>query len=210
MRKQCDKALNMEREAQREYLAAEEERLSAVDMDAAEFHYEMARKLKFGATELLPVTGKLALGGGGEIVQEQLARNTLADPNTVNVAASADRLTRLDEAGVVAPGLDAAQSIDAANSLEKMLAHQMALCHDQCFRLIAQANELRDNLEKTRLLTSASRMMKSYQDGFLCLNRIRTGGKQTVVVQHVDVRDGGQAVVSAQVKREGAHSDDGG
>jgi hypothetical protein len=198
MSEQSDKALILEREAKREYLAAAEDRLSG-DMDTAEFHYAMAEKLKLGASDLLAVTGELTLAGSGEVVQERLIRNTLAEPNTVNVAASADRVARIDEGGVLALGLDAAQSIDASNSLEKMLAHQMALCHDQSFRLITQANELRDNLEKVRMLNAAARFMKAYQDGFLCLNRIRTGGKQTVVVQHVNVSDGGQAVVAGKV-----------
>jgi hypothetical protein len=37
--------------------------------------------------------------------------------------------------------------------------------------------------------------MSVYQEGLLTLAKLRTGGKQTVVVQHVYVTDGGQAVV---------------
>ena len=51
------------------------------------------------------------------------------------------------EANVVAPALDAAQSIDAGNSLEKMLAHQMALCHAAAFRTISKANNRMDTVE---------------------------------------------------------------
>jgi hypothetical protein len=43
-------------------------------------------------------------------------------------------------------------------------------------------------------------MMAAYQDGLLCLQRLRTGGKQTVVVQHVQVSDGGQAVIAGSMK----------
>jgi hypothetical protein len=43
-------------------------------------------------------------------------------------------------------------------------------------------------------------MMQVYQDGLLALQKIRTGGKQTLVVQHVQVRDGGQAVIAGNVK----------
>jgi hypothetical protein len=36
-------------------------------------------------------------------------------------------------------------------------------------------------------------MMQVYQEGFLTPQMIRTGGKQTLVVQYVHVSDGGQA-----------------
>jgi acyl-CoA thioesterase FadM len=52
------------------------------------------------------------------------------------------------------------------------------------------------SVEAARLTNAAARMMRVYQEAFLTLQKIRTGGKQTVVVQHVQVSDGGQAVVA--------------
>jgi hypothetical protein len=49
-------------------------------------------------------------------------------------------------------------------------------------------------------MNASAQMMDSYQRGLLTLERIRSGGRQTVVVQHVNVSDGGQAVVAGQVK----------
>jgi hypothetical protein len=47
--------------------------------------------------------------------------------------------------------------------------------------------------------------MQMCQEGLLTLQKIRTGGKQIVVVQHVQVSDGGQAVITGSVKSgEGA------
>jgi hypothetical protein len=37
--------------------------------------------------------------------------------------------------------------------------------------------------------------MSVFQDGLLTLQRLRTGGNQTVTVQHVNVAPGGQAVI---------------
>jgi hypothetical protein len=51
-----------------------------------------------------------------------------------------------------------------------------------------------------RLSNAAARMMHVYQEAFLALQKIRTGGKQTVVVQHVQVSEGGQAVITGSVK----------
>jgi hypothetical protein len=56
------------------------------------------------------------------------------------------------------------------------------------------------SLEAGRLMNASAQMMDSYQRGLLTLERIRSGGRQTVVVQHVNVSDGGQAVVAGQVK----------
>ncbi len=36
-----------------------------------------------------------------------------------------------------------------------------------------------------------------------CLDRLRNGGRQTVVVQHVNVAEGGQALVAGKMDREG-------
>jgi hypothetical protein len=43
-------------------------------------------------------------------------------------------------------------------------------------------------------------MMESFQHGMLTIAKVRSGGKQTVVVQHVNVGDGGRAMVAGQVK----------
>jgi hypothetical protein len=93
--------------------------------------------------------------------------DTLGDePTMINVVASE---LRLDYAicvrsGVAELAVDAAESLQAANSLEQILSHQIA----------------------------AARMMQVYQEGLLTLQKLRTGGKQTVVVQHVQVSEGGR------------------
>ena len=48
-------------------------------------------------------------------------------------------------------------------------------------------------------MNASARMMDTYQRALLTLERVRNGGKQTVVVQHVTVAGGGQAVVAGQV-----------
>jgi len=47
---------------------------------------------------------------------------------------------------------------------------------------------------------AAGRMMQVFQEGLLTLQKLKTGGKQTMVVQHVQVSDGGQAVIAGSVK----------
>ena len=52
---------------------------------------------------------------------------------------------------------------------------------------------------EARLSNAAARMMRIFQEGLLTLQKIRTGGKQTVVVQHVQVSEGGQAVIAGSM-----------
>ena len=82
-----------------------------------------------------------------------------------------------------------------------MLCHQMAAAHCAAMKLTASSLDMSGvPVEMARLSNAAARMMQVYQEGLLTLQRIRTGGKQTVVVQHVQVSDGGQAVIAGSVK----------
>ena len=87
--------------------------------------------------------------------------------------------------------------------MEKMLAHQLALAHKAAFKLMDRAMGERDAAQLARLVNAASRMILVYQQGLLALHRIRTGGTQTVTVQHVNVSDGGQALVAGAMQTGG-------
>lgn len=134
--------------------------------------------------------------------------NTLAVPDVVALDASVHRLKLLDRMGLdcAAMALDAADSIKADNSLEKMLAHQLAVAHKAALEIMDKATFQQDVGDKTRLLNLAARMMETYQKGVLTLDRIRSKGEQRIVVQHVYVKDGGQAIIG-NVSREGGGAD---
>ena len=57
--------------------------------------------------------------------------------------------------------------------------------------------------EAARLINASARMFDSFQRGALTLHRLRNSGRQTMVVQHVHISDGGQAVVAGQMKGRG-------
>jgi hypothetical protein len=100
--------------------------------------------------------------------------------------------------------VDAAESAQAGNSLEKMLCHQMAAAHHAAMRLVTRVgNGSQFIVEEARVSNAAARMMQAYQEAFLTLQKIRAGGKQTFVVQHVQVSDGRQAVIAGSVKGGG-------
>ena len=138
-----------------------------------------------------------------------------AHPDWLAHDASRERMDLADKANALTMGLDAAETIQASNSLEKMLAHQMSAAHAMAMETQVQARELLNTYKRTgyihqslsieagRLLNASARMMDSYQHGMLTIQKVRSGGQQTVVVQHVNVGDGGRAMVAGQVKVRG-------
>ena len=110
-----------------------------------------------------------------------------------------------------------------------MLAHQQAVLHRSTLKMAAQLDrrlKVLDNLSPThpetmavtadacRLGNTIGRLTTSFQSGMLALERVRSGGKQHVLVQHihqhVQVQEGGQAMVAGQVKAEGQRKARGG
>jgi hypothetical protein len=118
------------------------------------------------------------------------------------------RIELANDAGVAEIAVETAHSIGARNSVERMLAHQMALAHRSAFLLGRQleaalpkaSTDDNSNLRVTRLATAMCRVMGSYQQATAALQRLRSGGQQTVVVQHVQVSEGGQAIVAGEIK----------
>jgi len=167
----------------------------------------------------VPVEAPVRAVGGELVPAEDFATktlpailDTLVSPDAVAADASRDRLDLLKEAGTLEAALDTADSIQAADSLERMLAHQMATAHAMAMRAAKVMGQELDSAERhldpakrsaacvevNRLAGTYARLTGSYQAGMLTLQRMRSGGKQTVVVQHNHIGEGGQAVIGAQ------------
>ena len=198
-----------------ETLARQGDPLQAIDLNTA-------KRMRQRAQADAP--GYMAeVGTGGELIPASIMgensralelADTVRDPNYITVDASRDRLELANEAGALETALDAAKSIDAGNSLEKMLAHQLAAAHRSAMKMSAEINrrvdylstvrgeeQERANIQATRLAGATARVMSTFQQGLLTLQRLRTGGQQVVTVQHVQVNEGGQAVVAGTVGR---------
>ena len=173
-----------------------------------------AEAIEVIASDEVPVTSM------GEVIQPYITglagrpflKNTLEDAGLVAEEASISRTDLLCQSNtdISALAVDAADSIQADNSMEKMLAHQMALAHSMAMKIgdaamgeviNMQRQATRDGLkpgaatELQRLTNSVARLMATYQQGMLTLQKLKTGGNQTVTVQHVNVGAGGQAVI---------------
>lgn len=107
-----------------------------------------------------------------------------------------------DEASDEHPGNDerpfmlaAVAEIKPRDTVERMLAVQMAATHVAMIRIggmFARADQLPQFEAHERAYNKLARTFTAQVEA---LRKHRNGGRQTVVVQHVNVADGGQAIV---------------
>src|SRR5262249_20452549 len=95
-------------------------------------------------TKQLPST-RTEIGAGGELIDREKVGSylvdTVAHPDYVTAEASSDRLALASQAGSLSLALDAADTIQAQDSLEKMLIHQITALHSGMMRATAQMNK---------------------------------------------------------------------
>ncbi|MEO6110653.1 MAG: hypothetical protein ABIQ24_02340 [Nitrospiraceae bacterium] len=143
----------------------------------------------------------------GEVLpppDKKFLHDTLAVPDLAAVEASLERSRLLLDYGtdVVAMALDTSASIKAENSLEKMLAHELAAAHKMVMEQIGRARGGNHRDTDIKRLHVATRFMTVFQQGMLTLKKLRQGGQQKITVQYVNVSHGSQAVIG-NVPREG-------
>lgn len=185
-------------------------------IDTAASHAMEQESMAILTCDEMPITAL------GEVVKPHIANlwrhgkgvalDTLKTPGIVPEEASVKRTDLLlqDSLDITAMAIDAATSIEASNSLEKMLAHQMTLAHELVMKsgnaAMRELEKLQSKqkigkyyqeeaIEYQRLANSTAKLMNAYSTHLLALQKIRSGGNQTMTVQHVHVNDGGQAVI---------------
>ena len=137
------------------------------DITGARFELAEAADLDRAAAAILDpsnvLLNPLVAGRGGELVvptkenmmdRPGLVDTANSDPDMLTAAASVARLDLVADAGALSVGVDAADTIQASNSLEKMLAHQMGVAHTMAMKFAADAQ---DELLGIRNLGSAIR-----------------------------------------------------
>lgn len=159
----------------------------------ANWHAQASSSIKDGGQRQLQSVDTLH----GEVApaSDSWLKDTLLDPDLAAIDASHMRGKLLEANNVTALALDTSKTVQANNSAEKLISHQMALSHKIGFEQAAMAlNETDPNIEMKRLQV-VSRMMKSTQEAVLALQKLKSGGPQSVTVQHVHIESGGQALV---------------
>jgi hypothetical protein len=193
-------------------------------VDAAGMEDAAAAFLNLGNPDNNYMPATMAPGNGGEMVLQKpeevsdaprLVDTVRESPDVLAAHASRTRLELASKAGVLDLGVDLAETIKARNSLEKMIAHQLAALHSLAMNAAARANDLTKlhksfpgehaySIEANRNAATAGRLVTTIIDGYAALDRVRRGGRQTIkVIQQVAVAPGGKAVVAGSMKTGG-------
>ena len=117
----------------------------------------------------------------------------LADQAKKSVWLSPDRDTVKKQYEAVIHGL---MGIEPRDEIEGMLAAQMVATHNaamECYRRAMLDNQTFEGRREN--LNQANKLTRSYATLMEALNRHRGKGQQKVVVEHVHVHQGGQAIV---------------
>jgi hypothetical protein len=97
-----------------------------------------------------------------------------------------------DERGFM---LSIVNDIAPRDAVERMLAVQMAATHVATIRSARWLANSKNVDQVQAHYTGYNKLTRSFAAQVEALRKLRTGGKQTVTVQHVNVGDGGQAIV---------------
>ncbi len=178
---------------------ADKERTMAAGLESRDlFDMDIATTELLSAESFQPQSGVSFIPGGEFSPQHSDDQaNSLAAPHDVARDASAHRLDLVTRMGtdVAAMALDAAATFKAENSLERMLAHQMAVLHDTAMCNASKAALAQDPLHSVRMMNLSIRSMETFQKGLLTIKRLHGTGEQRITIQHVNVTQGGQAVI---------------
>ena len=87
--------------------------------------------------------------------------------------------------------------IQPQDEIEGMLAIQMIAVHNIAMETMRRAvtGQIISVIEGD--VNNATKMLRTYTTQMEALKRYRTGGQQKVIVEHVNVNQGGQAIVGA-------------
>ena len=161
---------------------------STPDPLLAEFMRHDAAALEKSSANALALVKSPPIGSGGELVPTggQVKRgvnliDTVERPDAITAEASMDRLKL---------------AMTFAGKAKSLIEDEGGNWQRQDTACAAEA---------ARVANSAARMMDAFQKGTLALHKLRTGGKQVVTVQHVNVTDGGQALVTGGISTGDNH-----
>lgn len=91
--------------------------------------------------------------------------------------------------------LSVVRSVEPRDELETMLAVQMGAIHQATMMMARRLNHVETILQQDAAERALNKLARTYAVQMEALKRYRTGGQQKVVVEHVTVNEGGQAIV---------------
>ena len=104
--------------------------------------------------------------------------------------------------------LSVVKGIEPRDQVEAMLAAQMAAVHASMMTFARRLAFVENIPQQDSAERAFNKLARTFASQMEALRRYRTGGEQKVTVQHVNVGEGGQAIVGnvTQERRDGAQS----
>lgn len=93
--------------------------------------------------------------------------------------------------------LSVVRAVDPRDELETMLAVQMGAIHQATLMMARRLNHVENIAQQDAAERALNKLARTYAMQMEALKRYRTGGQQKVVVEHVTVNEGGQAIVGS-------------
>jgi homoaconitase/3-isopropylmalate dehydratase large subunit len=91
--------------------------------------------------------------------------------------------------------LSVIRDIKPRDQLEAMLASQMACVHIASMTFARRMNHTQTTHHQDSAVNAYNKLLRTFTSQMEALRKYRTGGEQKVTVQHVQVNEGGQAIV---------------
>ena len=98
--------------------------------------------------------------------------------------------------------LAAIVGVQPRDEMEAMLAAQMVATHNLAMTFARRLNHTETIQQQDSAVNGLTKLTRTYTAQMAALKHYRTGGEQRVIVQRVDVREGGQAVVGEVVNSD--------
>jgi hypothetical protein len=87
------------------------------------------------------------------------------------------------------------QGVEPTDQIETMLATQMAAVHNATMTYADRLNQADTVAQQDSAARAFNNLAKTFTSQVEALKRYRTGGQQKIVVQHINVEEGGRAIV---------------
>lgn len=100
--------------------------------------------------------------------------------------------------------LSVVRSIKPRDELEALLAVQMGAIHSATMMMARRLNHVDTIPQQDAAERALNKLARTFATQLEALKRYRTGGQQKVIVEHVTVNEGGQAIVGAVATGGGA------
>ena len=156
------------------------------------FDLVLADEMEREAQALLIPEKPLQKGLGGEIVppiEHGLPglESVLKAPDLLSLGASEQRAQLLERNGVLELGVEAAHDAQAQGAIQKMVTHQLAAGHKRAMELLEESARSKDPDIAIKKARTSARLMDAFSRSALTLQRLKSGGGQTIQVQYMQV-----------------------